>query len=66
MVRSFSEIIKEELNVQELEILDDVDSLVVSPETEANGYKINEEREQRGVLIAEDPHQMKTDCFLNL
>ena len=56
------------------EILDDVDILIVSPETEANGYKINEEREKRGVrpliisivplILASDGHKVSARSIL--
>ena len=56
------------------EILDDVDILIVSPETESNGYKINEEREKRGVrpliisivplILASDGHKVSARSIL--
>ncbi len=56
------------------EVMDDVDTLIVSPETEANGYKLNEEREARGVkpliistvplILASDGHKVSARSIL--
>ncbi len=56
------------------EVMDDVDILIVSPETEANGYKLNEEREKRGVkpliistvplILASDGHKVSARSIL--
>ena len=46
------------------EIMDDVDALIVSPETESNGYKVNEDREKRDVkplVISVVPLVMASD-----
>lgn len=56
------------------DVMDDVDTLIVSPETEANGYKLNEEREKRGVkpliistvplILASDGHKVSARSIL--
>ena len=46
------------------EIMDDVDALIVSPETESNGYKVNEERSKRDIkplIISVVPLVMAAD-----